>query len=66
MEITEYSEIPAIMTRKELQKILRISKTTAIKLLHTGMIESFAIGNSYRITKDALIQFIENSTLCSM
>lgn len=58
-----YTEIPAIMTRKELQEILQISKPTALYLLKEKYIESFRVsGKRYRITKEALIDFIENST----
>lgn len=56
-----YTHIPTIMTRKELQEILQISKATAIKLLKNRMIESFMVGNSYRITKEALEEYIQNN-----
>lgn len=58
---TLYTEVPAIMTRKELQEILGISKGTAIQLLQENLIESFMIKGRYRITKEALYEFIENS-----
>ena len=58
---TIYTEVPAIMTRKELQEILGISKGTAIQLLQENLIESFKIKGHYRITKEALYDFIENS-----
>lgn len=56
-----YNTIPIIMTRKEMQEILHISKTTALHLLKNGYIEYFMIGKSYRITKDSLEDFIKNS-----
>lgn len=54
-------EIPPIMTRKDLQEILKISKNTALELLQNGLIDSFMIKGRYRITRDSLIQFIEHS-----
>lgn len=57
-----YSNIPPVMTRKDLQDILQISKNTALELLQTRQIDSFMIKGRYRITRDSLIRFIECST----
>lgn len=57
-----YSNIPPVMTRKDLQDILQISKNTALELLQTKQIDSFMIKGRYRITRDSLIRFIECST----
>ncbi len=54
-------DIPPIMTRKDLQEILKISKNTALELLQSGQIDSFIVKGRYRITRDSLIQFIERS-----
>lgn len=54
-------DIPPIMTRKDLQGILQISKNTALELLQTGQIDSFMIKGRYRITRDSLVQFVERS-----
>ncbi|MCI8748156.1 MAG: helix-turn-helix domain-containing protein [Lachnospiraceae bacterium] len=59
---TIYSNIPPVMTRKDLQDILKISKNTALELLQTRQIDYFMIKGRYRITREALIQFIENSS----
>lgn len=56
-----YSNIPPVMTRKDLQEILQISKNTALELLQTKQIDSFMIKGRYRITRDSLIRFIEYS-----
>lgn len=58
---TIYSNIPPIMTRKDLQDILKISKNTALELLQTKQIDYFMIKGRYRVTRESLIQFIENS-----
>ena len=59
-----YTDIPAVMTRKDLQEILQISKPTALYLLREKYIESFRISKGgYRITKESLIEFIERSTI---
>ena len=64
MEIVKpaISDIPPIMTRKDLQEILQISKNTALELLQTEQIDSFMIKGRYRITRDSLAQFIEHSS----
>ena len=64
MEATKptITDIPPIMTRKDLQEILQISKNTALELLQTEQIDSFMIKGRYRITSAALIQFIEHSS----
>ena len=54
-----HSNIPPVMTRKDLQDILQISKNTALELLQTKQIDSFMIKERYRITRDSLIHFIE-------
>ena len=56
-------DIPPIMTRKDLQEILQISKNTALELLQTEQIDSFMVKGRYRITRDSLVQFIEYSYL---
>lgn len=52
--------IPPIMTRKEAQEILRVSKGTILKLIQSGELEAFRINNSYRITRENLIEYIKN------
>ena len=59
---TIYSNIPPVMTRKDLQDILKISNKNALELLQTRQIDYFMIKGRYRITREALIQFIENSS----
>lgn len=58
-----YDNIPCIMTRQQLQDILSISKSTALELLSTGEISSFRLKGRYRIPREALLEFIEHSTL---
>lgn len=56
------NEIPSIMTRKECQEILKISKNSMLELINQGYIVAFKIKGSYRITRDSLYEFINNST----
>ncbi len=52
------NDIPPVMTRKEAQEI---SKNTILELLQNGYLDSFKIKGRYRITREALIEFITKS-----
>ncbi len=56
-----YENIPDLLTRKEAQKVLSISKSTILNLIHTQKLPAIRIGNRFRIKKSDLIDFIENS-----
>jgi len=47
-----------ILTLKELQKLLHIGKNTALRLVQSGEIEAFRVGNQWRIAKDSIIKYI--------
>jgi len=42
-------------------EILKISKNTILELLQNGYLDSFKIKGRYRITREALIEFITKS-----
>lgn len=52
-------QIPPIMTRKEAQEILRVSKGTILKLIQSGELESFKIGKQYRLTRLSVLEYIK-------
>ena len=47
-----------ILTLKELQVLLHIGKNTALRLVQSGEIEAFRVGNQWRVTKDSMIKYI--------
>ena len=47
-----------ILTLKELQGLLHIGKNTALRLVQSGEIEAFRVGNQWRVTKDSMIKYI--------
>ena len=53
-----YEKIPEIMTCKECQNILKIGKNTLLKLIHSGEIDAFRIGNRWKIPKEAVVEYI--------
>lgn len=54
---------PDLLTRKQAQELLSVSKNTILDFIHNGYLPALIIGNSYRIKKEDLISFIEHSTL---
>lgn len=47
-----------ILTLKELQKLLHIGKNTALRLVQSGEIEAFRVGNQWRILKGSVVKYI--------
>lgn len=54
-----YDRIPVIMSCKECQKIMRIGKTTLLKLIHSGEIEAFRVGRRWKIPRESVIEYIK-------
>ena len=48
-----------VMTVNEVAAFLRVSKTTVLKLSHTGDLPSFAIGRRILFRADKVQEFIE-------
>ena len=55
-----YKNIPEIMTFKECQQLLKIGKNTLLDLIHNGELDAFKIGNRWKITKEAVVEFIQH------
>lgn len=53
--------IPPIMTFSECKSILKVGKNTLPGLLHSGQLDGFMIGKRWRITRDSLIDYINNA-----
>lgn len=53
-----YEMIPEIMTFKECQRLLRVGKNTLLRMLHTGELDGFRIGNRWRVTKESVVEFL--------
>lgn len=48
-----------VLTIKDVQRILKIGKNNALKLLQEDDLHSFRVGNSYRIMREELVAFIQ-------
>lgn len=55
---SETLENYTILTPTEVMGILNIGKNTAYSLLNSGRLKGFRIGRSWRVTSDALEEFM--------
>lgn len=56
-----FEKEPDLLTRKQCQHLLQISKSKILELIHDGWLPARKLAGSYRIEKTDLIEFIENS-----
>ena len=59
MKYHDIEQLPAIMRPDELADVLQIGRNSVYELLHSGKIKSFRIGHQIRISKAALLQFLQ-------
>ncbi len=63
MSTEEYfKKLPPILKVEDLMPILSIGRNAAYTLVRSGQIRSIRIGNGYRISKDAVQDFIRKSS----
>ena len=58
--LNEYGDF---ITIEELCNVLDIGKNTAYELLRENQIKNFRIGKKYKITRDAVVDFIFNAQM---
>lgn len=56
-----FSDHPDVMTAQQLRTALGIGRLGAYKLLKEGKIQSFKIGNTYKIPKTSVIEYVKKS-----
>ena len=59
MKYHDIEQLQSIMLPDELADVLQIGRNSVYELLHSGKIKSFRIGHQIRISKAALLQFVE-------
>ena len=59
--ITSFENLPLVLHVKDLAKVLSISQNTAYALVRSGQIRSVRTGRTYRIPKDAVIEYLNKS-----
>ena len=51
-------EMPMVLTVADIADTLAIGRCKAYMLVNTGIIRSIKIGNSYRIPRDAFVEYM--------
>ena len=59
--ITSFENLPLVLRVKDLAEVLSISQNTAYALVRSGQIRSVRTGRTYRIPKDAVIEYLNKS-----
>ena len=59
--VTSFDNLPLVLHVKDLAEILSISHNTAYALVRSGQIRSIRTGRTYRIPKDAVIEYLNKS-----
>lgn len=54
-----FQSYPDVLNVKDLQNALEIGRLGAYKLLKSGALPCFKIGNTYKIPKAALIEYVD-------
>ena len=59
--ITSFENLPLVLHVKDLANVLSVSQNTAYALVRSGQIRSIRTGRTYRIPKDAIIEYLNKS-----
>ena len=62
MKIKSLSDLPPVLTVRQLQVVLQVGRNQAYRLVKEKKVPVFYLGRSPRIPKDELIKQIYNST----
>lgn len=61
-----FQNYPDVLTAQEVQRALRIGRAGVYKLLASGALGCFKLGNTYKIPKDALIAYMKLQCRCEV
>ena len=56
-----FEKEPDLLTRRQAQELLHVSKNTILKMIQEGELPAIMIAGSYRIEKDSIIKYIRDS-----
>ena len=59
--ITSFDDLPLDLHVKDLAEVLTISQNTAYAMVRSGQIRRNSRGRTYRIPKDAVIEYLNKS-----
>ena len=56
-----FERYPDVMTVHQAREALGVGRTGVYKLIDSGLLKCFKIGNAYKIPKTALIEYVNSS-----
>ena len=56
-----FEKEPDLLTRRQAQELLHVSKNTILKMIQNGELPAVIIAGSYRIEKKNIIEYIRDS-----
>lgn len=57
---TEIKDLPLVLKVEDLMSLFSIGRNSAYELVRSGELRSFRVGRSYRISRDALEEYLRN------
>lgn len=57
-EAAMFHEYADVVELKDVQKMLGVGRNTALRLLRSGSIQNFRVGNRYKIPKICVIRYV--------
>ena len=66
LEMGIFVRYPHVLTVREVQIALRIGRAGVYKLLASGELTGFKLGNTYKIPKNALFAYMNRQTRISL
>ena len=61
-KIRDLASLPAVLTLKEVQDVLGISRPKTYQLAHTQGFPLLKLGRAFRVPKEALVRWLEAHT----
>lgn len=58
-----FAEYPDVVSIDEIQRMLRIGRSSAYDLLKSGAIKSIKVGKRYIVTKQFVIEFLSSNCI---
>ena len=55
---TQEEDLPLLLAIDDVCAVLRIGRSSAYELLHSGQLKSVRIGKQYRVPRHVMIQFL--------
>lgn len=61
MPISQWTDLPLVLTSEQAAQILQVSRRTLTNMLDRGTLRGVKIGKKWRVSRDELMRFIEGN-----